>query len=114
MPVPGSCRTLPADAPAVHGPFLNWCNRYGTKLFSDLFRPHGHVVMVPVRAFHADAVHRVAEEPELVCDRFWQEIERDFACLQHLTLRHNEELTAPGASLMEQKILVTVPTDRQK
>jgi len=103
---PGSCVSPDPDAPAVGEPGLDNRDRHRAEFPSDRLCAHAHVVMVPVRAFHADAVHAVAEGPELVRDRFRQQVERHFACLEQPALCHAGALPAAGEFVALQTIVV--------
>jgi len=50
--------------------------------------PDRDVVMVPVRAFHADPIYGVTYPVDLVGECPGQEVERDFALCHGFTLRH--------------------------
>ena len=92
---PGSCLTslirFTVIIPVFRGGMPGMCRSRTTPRGEFLWqgsRPDRDVVMVPVRAFHADPVYGVAHPVDLESRYPGQEVERDFSLGYGFTLRH--------------------------
>ena len=72
--------------------------------------PERDVVMVPVRALHADPVYGIAHPVDLESDCPGQEIKRDFSLGYGFTLRHLCAcLSLTGRCAIRRLIALTIP-----